>query len=319
MHILVLGGSGTISTWLVRHLLAFGRQVTVVTRGQRRPPAGVEHLIADRHDAQQLAAVLAGRRFDATIDMLCFTTDQAAILVAALPHPGHLVFCSTVCALGFASATVPVAEDAVPAPTFAYGRDKAAAEAWYGAWAARTGTPFTIVRPSTTFDAGIGVLRQIRWDGSAWLARIRAGKPIVLADSGMAVHQFMHANDAGRGFALIAGAPAAHGRIYHLVGPATTWAVHARTVFAALGREVPLIGIPADRLDGVPDDGIRREIFGHHGYFADTRLAAEIGFTPAIGLGDAIARTIRALDETGRIVAGDETWEDALIARWSTP
>ena len=317
MHVLILGGSGTISTWLVRHLLASGTRVTVVTRGQRPLPTEVEQLTADRHDQAQLAKVLTGRRFDATVDMLCFNAAQAELLATVLPQPGHLVFCSTVCALGFGWKQFPVTEDALPAPTFDYGRDKAAAEAWYTAWAMRTGIPLTIVRPSTTFDEGMGVLRQIRWDGSAWLARIRSGKPIVLADSGMAVHQFMHADDAGRGFALIAGNQRAHGRIYHLVGAATTWATHAAVVLEVLGHQVPLIGVPAAGLHGVPDDGIRCDIFGRHGHFVDTRLEREIGFTPAITLHQAITRTIIALDAAGRITPGDERWEDTLIQRWS--
>ena len=317
MHALILGGSGTISTWIVRHLLAMKHTVTVVTRGKRELPAGVEQLVADRHDLSQLSAVLAGRRFDATIDMLCFNPAQAELLTKALPHPGHLIFCSTVCALGFAWATFPVTEDAVPAPTFGYGRDKAAAEGWYSAWAARTGTAFTIVRPSTTFDEGMGVLRQIRWDGSAWLARIRAGKPIVVADGGLAMHQFMHADDGGRGLAMIAGNPAAYGRIYHLVGDTTTWADQARTVMQVLGREVPLIGVPSCKLIGVPDDGIRIDIFGAHGVFADRRLAREIGFAPRIPLREAIQRTVTALDAAKRIQAGDEAWEDALVHRWN--
>ncbi len=60
MHILILGGTGTMSLWMVRHLLAMGRQVTVLNRG-RSPglPAGVECLVADRHDPVALAAVLA--------------------------------------------------------------------------------------------------------------------------------------------------------------------------------------------------------------------------------------------------------------------
>ena len=316
MHTLILGGSGTISTWIVRHLLAMKHTVTVVTRGTRILSAEVEHLVADRHDLAQLSAVLAGRQFDATIDMLCFNAAQAELLTKALPHPGHLIFCSTVCALGFAWTNFPVSEDAIPAPTFAYGRDKAAAEGWLSAWSARTGTPLTIVRPSTTFDEAIGVLRQIRWDGSAWLARIRAGKPIIVSDGGLAMNQFMHADDGGRGFAMIAGNPAAHGRIYHLVGDTTTWADHARIVMQVLGREVPLIGIPSAKLIGVPGDGIRIDIFGAHGVFADQRLVREIGFAPRIPLYDAIQRTVTALNSAGRIQAGDEAWEDELVSRW---
>jgi hypothetical protein len=83
-----------------------------------------------------------------------------------------------------------------------------------------------------------------------------------------------------------------------------------------LGREVPLIGVPSCHLIGVPDDGIRRDIFGAHGVFANRRLAREIAFAPRIPLREAIQRTVTALDAAKRIQAGDEAWEDALVHRW---
>lgn len=321
MRILILGGTGTISLWAVRHLLAMGREVTVVNRGRSAGlPPGVEAIVADRHDRAALSAALRGRRFDATIDMLCFDAAQAETLVTALPGHGHLVFCSTVCALGFAWNAFPVGEDAVPQPTSNYGSGKAAAEAWFAGYARRSGSPLTIVRPSTTFDERIGVLRQVRWDGAAWLGRIRAGLPVVVCDSGAGLNQFMHADDAGRGFALVAGNPAAHGRTYHLVGEAVTWAHHHRTVMRVLGCEVPLVGVPGAILDRttVPDDGIRREIFGFHGQFAGGGMLRDLGFAPGIGLEESIRRAVAGLDHDGRIPAAVAAggWEDDLVARW---
>jgi nucleoside-diphosphate-sugar epimerase len=321
MRVLVLGGSGTISSHIVDDLLAAGRTVTTLTRGRTPLAAGVERLVADRYDAASLASTLRGRSFDATVDLLCYEPEHGRILVEAVQDHGHLVLCSTVCALGFAHRTFPVPEDATPSATTAYGRDKALCEAWIVEHARRAGAPFTIVRPSTTFDERSGVLRQVRHDGVAWLARARAGRPIAIGDSGMGIHQFMHAEDAGRGFAAIIGNPAAHGRTYHLVGPPITWREHHLTVLGLLGSRSDLVGIPAAALNAtaIPGDGLRREIFAFHGCFADRRLADEIGFVPRIPLEEALARTIAGLDAAGRIVRDpDESWEDRLIARWGT-
>lgn len=321
MHVLILGGTGTMSTHLVRHLLTMGRQVTVLNRG-RSPglPSGVEALVADRHDPAALATALAGRRFDATVDMICFNAEQARALLAALPGCGHLVLCSTVCALGFGWTRFPVDEDAVPSPTGGYSIGKLEAEAFLADQCRAAGIPLTIVRPSTTFDGRVGVLRQVRWDGCAWLGRIRAGKPIVVGDSGLGIHQFMHADDAGRGFSLIAGNPTAFGRTYHLVGQATTWAEHHRAAMRAIGREVPLVGVPDAQLERapVPDAGIRQWVFRHHGHFADRRLAAEVGFRPRLGLDETMRLVVAELDAAGRIPAdgGTAAWEDDLVARW---
>ncbi len=318
MRLLVIGGTGTISSWMVHHALGQGHQVTVLNRGKSEPvPAGVEALVADRHDPAALAAVLRGRAFDATADFLVFDVPALEQLVTALPRHGHLILCSTVCALGTGWTTFPIAESAVPAPTTGYGIGKAKAETWLLDYAQRTGSAVTIVRPSCTFDQRIGVLRQVRWDGAAWLGRIRAGLPVLIQDGGMALMQFMHADDAGRGFAALLGKPVTHGRTYHLVGSATTWADHHRLVMEALGRQVPLLSASGAQLDqaGIPDDGLRREIFAFHGCYAAEGLARDVGFTPAISLADAIARTLPGIDPA-RIGAPErDGWEDRLIAR----
>ncbi|MFN5934593.1 MAG: NAD-dependent epimerase/dehydratase family protein, partial [Roseiflexaceae bacterium] len=50
MHVLIIGGTGTISRAIVRALLHNGHRVTVYNRGQRadQPPSDVEVIIGDR-------------------------------------------------------------------------------------------------------------------------------------------------------------------------------------------------------------------------------------------------------------------------------
>ncbi len=52
MRVCVVGGTGNISTGIVKALLAFGHEVSVFTRGQResRLPDGVRYLHGDRKD-----------------------------------------------------------------------------------------------------------------------------------------------------------------------------------------------------------------------------------------------------------------------------
>ncbi len=63
MRICVVGGTGNISTGIVKALLAFGHDVTVFTRGQResRLPAGVRAIVGDRKDKPSFEADYAGR------------------------------------------------------------------------------------------------------------------------------------------------------------------------------------------------------------------------------------------------------------------
>jgi hypothetical protein len=71
---LVLGGSVFVGRHLVDALVRRGAEVAVLNRGQTQSvlPDGVERLVADRTDAAQMSAALAGRRWDAVFDVSGF-------------------------------------------------------------------------------------------------------------------------------------------------------------------------------------------------------------------------------------------------------
>ena len=81
MHVLIIGGTGTISRAIVRELLVHGHSVTVYNRGLRTdvPPSEVEVIRGDRSDRQSYEAVLQRRTFDVAIDMISFTADDAKV------------------------------------------------------------------------------------------------------------------------------------------------------------------------------------------------------------------------------------------------
>ncbi len=321
MRVLIIGGTGTISTPIVEAMAKASYQLSVLNRGNSQLPAGVEQLIADRNDIEAMTSVLSGRSFDVTIDMVCFTSSQLEALTQVLPKHGQIILCSTVCALGFDQWTEwPVVEDAAFKPNSDYGRGKAEAETWLKNYSAKNKTPYTIIRPSTTFDEGIGVLRQICWDGSKWLSGLRNNAPIVIADGGMGMNQFMHAKDCGRAFFLCAGNEACFGQTFQVVGPATSWLEHHKTAAACLGVSGTFINAPHQAvLVALPDNGIFKEIFQYHGVFSSRAIFDCIGFEPELSLHDAISSTITEMDKQEKIPGSyqAEDWELQLIEQFS--
>ncbi|SDJ59531.1 NAD-dependent epimerase/dehydratase family protein [Streptomyces indicus] len=83
LRICVIGGSRYFGRLLVERLYAAGHHVTVINRGTSRPPAGVEHLVADRDDEAALVAALGTRTFDVVVDQVCYTPVQAEIAARA--------------------------------------------------------------------------------------------------------------------------------------------------------------------------------------------------------------------------------------------
>ena len=68
MRLLIIGGTGTISTAVVQETLNQGHDVTVLNRGNHLLPQGVEQLIGDIRDEAAIADLLKGRSFDAVGD-----------------------------------------------------------------------------------------------------------------------------------------------------------------------------------------------------------------------------------------------------------
>lgn len=116
MRIVVLGGTGFLSTWVVRAALARGHEVVAVSRGRRGdPPAGARAVVADRDDAASLAAALRDARPDAVVDVCGYTVAGARAAGEVLGGVGRYVYVSSISAYsGWPPGPVPDES----APTF---------------------------------------------------------------------------------------------------------------------------------------------------------------------------------------------------------
>lgn len=162
MKIGIVGGTGSISTAIVRLLLQRGHAVVCFNRGQAgAPPAGARVLRGDRHATAAFEQAMQAEKFDAAIDMLCFNAADAASSQRAFRGVGVFVHCSTVCTYGVQSDWLPVTEDHALRPITAYGRNKAAADAYYLEAHYRENFPVVILKPSTTYGPQQGLVRQL--------------------------------------------------------------------------------------------------------------------------------------------------------------
>jgi nucleoside-diphosphate-sugar epimerase len=319
MRVCVVGGTGNISTSIVRLLQQVGHEVTVYNRGQRGPvPAGVKAMVGDRKDRAAFEALMQGQRFDAAIDMICFDAEDARSTLRAFRDARHVVHCSTVCTYGVQYDWFPAGEDHPLRPVTDYGRNKVAADRVFLEAFYRDGFPVTIIKPSTTFGPQWALLRQIAWEG-AWVDRVRKGKPIAVCGDGRALHQWLHVDDAAPAFVFVLGRERCLGQTYNMMkSEFGTWAEYHRTAMKVIGREVELVGVPLDTLVAakVPNVGICKDIFSHNTIYSPARLMRDVPeFRPRISLEAAIANVYEAMQRENRVPDSDkETWEDRLVA-----
>jgi nucleoside-diphosphate-sugar epimerase len=178
--------------------------------------------------------------------------------------------------------------------------------------AARTGVEVTIVRPTGIYGPGdrrlLKLFRGVARDGFP-------GFPIL--GRGEIYYHLTYIDDLVEGFRLAAEAPAAANRTYILAGAeVTTLNELTRIVAGVAGVRPPRLHLPvwpfwmagaACELVCVPF-GIeppifrrRVDFFTKSRAFDITRARAEIGFAPAVGLREGIARTLAWYREHGWI------------------
>lgn len=320
MRVCVVGGTGNISSSIVERLLKLGHEVTIYNRGQHRvPPAGVRLIQGDRREKESFETRMQEEKFEAAIDMICFTAEDALSSLRAFRGVQQFVMTSTVCTYGIDYDWLPVTEDHTLRPITEYGRNKAAADAVFMEAFFREGFPITLIKPSTTYGPQQGMTRQIAWDFS-WIDRIRKGKPILVCGDGNALHQHLNVDDAAKAFVGVLGKDRAIGQAYNLVDRGfITWADYHRTAMKVLGREVPLVGVPFDilRKMNIPEFEICEEIFAHHVYYSSEKLFRDVPeFQPEISLEVGMASVIETMDREGRIPNSDAfAWEDEIINR----
>jgi nucleoside-diphosphate-sugar epimerase len=318
MKVVVLGGTGNISTSIVKLLLEKGHDVTCYNRGNHTESSkDVRVILGDRNDREKFEQTMQKENFDVAIDMISFTKEDAASSLAAFRNVQQFIQCSTVCTYGIDYDWLPVSEDHPLRPLTDYGKGKAAAdhvllEAYH-----KSGFPVTIIKPSTTYGPQMGLIRQVAWEFS-WLDRIRKGKPIIVSGDGKALHSFLHVDDAAKGFVGVIGKSHCIGQTYNLVNRGfTTWEEHHRTAMKVLNREVELVGIPLQSLISIDQEKftICEEIFAHNVYYSADKIFRDVEeFIPAISLEEGMGRVIEEMDRNGMIPDSKlEHWEDKII------
>lgn len=325
MKILIIGGTGLISTAISRQLLARGDEVTLFNRGKSevRFQEGAKYLHGDRKDypafEDQMAA--AGP-FDCVIDMIGFVPDDAESAIRAFRGKiRHFIFCSTVCVYGGPASRYPIREDEERRPTGTYGANKTLCEATLLAADHRGDFRVTVMRPSQTYGEG-GVIVHSLGTRTTYLDRIRKGKPIIVHGDGSCLWAACHIDDVAAGFIGAAGNPLAMGKTYNVTGEEwMTWNRYHQGVAEALGAPEPkLVHIPTDLLGRIAPKraAISVDIFQYPSVFDNSAAMEDLGFRYTIPWVEGVRRTVAWLDERNKIEnSDDDPLEDQVLAAWS--
>lgn len=255
MHIAIIGGTGHIGTYLIPDLVALGHDVTVVSRGERRPyqdhPAWqqVRYVTMDRQKDEENAEFgpkIRALQADVVIDLICYTEASARQMVDALRgHVQHFLHCGTIWIYGH-STSVPATEDQPRRPFGDYGTRKAAIEAYLLREARQNGFPATMLHPGHIVGPGWAPINPQGNGNLEVFSKLARGETLLLPHFGMETLHHVHAADVAQSFVrAIQHWSTSVGESFHVVSPAAlTLRGFAEAVAAYFGQEAKLEFVP---------------------------------------------------------------------------
>jgi nucleoside-diphosphate-sugar epimerase len=322
MKALLIGGTGLISTGIVKHLRARNAEVTMFNRGKRENtlPGDIKIISGDRSDPASLAQCNQ-QKFDAVIDMICFSPDQAKLTIDTFKGRCHqMIFCSTVCTYGVKVPSHVLIDETFPQePISGYGKNKVACEKLFMQAHARGDFKVTIIRPSHTYGPGSPMIDNLESNSVAW-DRIEKGLPVLCAGDGLGLWVSTHRDDCGKLFAHAAMNPKTFGQAYNATRDHIfTWNDYYHQAAKAMGRQVDLLYLPAHVITRADAQrfGLLKEITAFHGAYSSAKAKRDVPeFACEIDFAQGFAQTIEDLRrrKAWRNCDGDQTYE-ALVAK----
>lgn len=241
MRILIIGGTGTISSAITRQLAASGQDLWLLNRGTRKQevPAGVKQIVADISNEEEVKRLLGDMQFDAVCEFIGFVPEQVERDIRLFKgRTRQYVYISSASAYNKPASNHVINEGTTLAnPYWEYSRNKIACEELLMKEYRENAFPVTIVRPSHTYcERSVPV--SVHGLKGSWqvLKRMIDGKPVVVQGDGSSLWTLTWNEDFARGFIGLLGYPKAIGEAFQIMSDESlTWNQVYKCVADALG------------------------------------------------------------------------------------
>ena len=258
MKALFIGGTGTISTAIVKRLAEDPCwEVWLLNRGNRKDvvPEGVKQIIADINDEADVAKKLEGMEFDVVSEFIGFVPAQMERDYRLFKgKTKQYIFISSASAYHKPAASYIITEGTTMAnPHWEYSRNKIACEEFLMKKYREEGFPVTIVRPSHTYDER-NVPLGVHGNKGFFqvIKRMQEGKPVIIQGDGSSLWTVTFNSDFAVGYTGLMGNPHAIGEAFHITGDESlTWDQIYKTIADALGVELKAYHVASDFLSEV--------------------------------------------------------------------
>jgi nucleoside-diphosphate-sugar epimerase len=247
MRVLFIGGTGVISSACSDLALQRGIDLYLLNRGKSpRPiPSGARVVAGDINDRGAAERALTGLSFDTVVDWIAFTPDQVQRDIDLFRgRTSQYIFISSATVYHKPPTTLPITESSpLGNPFWQYAQNKLACEELLTDAYRREGFPAVMVRPSHTYDR----TKLPCAGGYTSVARMRAGKPIVVHGDGTSTWVLTHHADFAKGFVGLLGNSRTIGEAFHITSDELlSWNQIYGMIGKAAGAEPKIVHAPSD-------------------------------------------------------------------------
>ena len=327
MKILLIGGTGTISSAISRKILELGWDLWILNRGSRNDdlPAGANVIRCDINDEAAAAEKLKTLSFDAAADFIIFNRAQAE-------RDYRLLRDKTVQFFYISSASVyqkPPSDfrisESTPHsnPFWEYSRNKIACEEFFMGKYREEGFPVTIVLPSHTYDERRLPLGIHGAKGSWQVARrMLDGKQVIIHGDGTSLWTMTFSTDFAEAFTGLIGNIHAMGEFVQITSDETlTWNQIYLAIANALGVPLKAVHISSEFLANAGAYDFRGSLIGDKAncaVFDNAKLKRLVpGFTAKIRFDQGVKKTVAHILSHKEFQIEDpefDLWCDRIIA-----
>ena len=332
MKVLLIGGTGTISSAVTQLLACQGADLTLLNRGNRGDdvPDGVKVIVCDVNDEAMVAEKTAGETYDVVCQFVAYRPEQVQRdyrLFAGRTR--QYIFISSAAAYHRPTADYRITEGtSLVNPYWGYARDKAACEAFLMQMYRENNFPVTIVRPSHTYgDKYVPVGAHGRKGNWQILQRMLSGKPVIIHGDGTSLWTITNNRDFAKGFVGLMRNPHAIGEAFHITSDeSVTWNQLYATIAECLGVELKAVHVASEFLaQADPPYDMAGSLIGDKAnsvVFDNSKLKRAVpGFQATVTAAEGIRRTVEYMTTHPECQVEDpefDDWCDRLIEALET-
>lgn len=260
MKALFIGGTGTISTAIVKRLVnELHWEVWLLNRGNRKEvvPEGVHQITVDIHKEEEVAEKIKDLTFDTVCEFIGFRLEDVERDYRLFKgKTRQYIYTSSASAYHKPASGYIITEGTTLAnPYWQYSRDKIACEEFLMKKYREEGFPVTIVRPSHTYDER-HIPLGVHGKNGFWqvIRRMQEGKQVLIHGDGTSLWTLTFNKDFAIGYTGLMGNRHAIGESFQITGDETlTWNQIYATIADALGVELHAYHVSSEFLSAAGD------------------------------------------------------------------